>query len=37
MGDENQAVMFGGATSSGKTYDIRVLLLPTMVSPQLDR
>ena len=29
---EDQAVMFGGDTSSGRSFDARVLHLPTMVS-----
>ena len=32
MIDEDQAVMFGGVTSSGWSCDARVLHLPTMVS-----
>ena len=32
MTDEDQAVMLGGYTSSGKTSEARVLHLPTMVS-----
>ena len=32
MTDEDQAVMFGGFTSSGKHSEARVLHLPTMVS-----
>ena len=32
MIDEDQAVMFGGNTSSGMSSDARVLHLPTMVS-----
>ena len=32
MIDEDQAVMFGGDTSSGRSSDARVLHLPTMVS-----
>ena len=32
MTDEDQAVMFGGYSSSGKSSEARVLHLPTMVS-----